>query len=202
MNHRTARANKFLKESMLKMSQCHSVIEVGSGKPFGKELADYRDLFKNCDWKTFDICPEVSPDIVDDITKSKLASGLVDGIVCKSIFEHITEPQRAADEIYRILRPGGRLFSYVPFLHPYHTAPGYRDYYRFSADGIKYLFHLFTVVEMCAVQAPLSSILELIPEFNFMRRFIYTPLLPFDKILIWKGWMSKTTSGYYVYAEK
>ena len=187
---------------MRKMAQCHSVIEVGSGKPFGKELASYCQLFENCDWKTLDICPEINPNIVDDITRSKIATASVEGVICKSIFEHIAAPQMAAEEIYRILVPGGRLFSYIPFLHSYHPSERYQDYFRFTEDGIRQLFHQFRLIKLCPSLPPILSVLALSPIPIFMRNIIYVLLMPLDAVLIRKGWFNKLTSGYYVYAKK
>ena len=201
-SRKTKKAEMFLKESMLKMAQCQSIIEVGSGRPFEKELVPYCGLFANCNWKTLDIRPEAHPNIVDDITQSRIATASVDGVVCKSIFEHIAEAQKAADEIYRILKPRGRIFSYVPFLHPYHATQKYGDYYRFSAEGIKHLLRHFAAIEVCATEAPLSSILGILLGPELLKRLAHIFVHPLDSILLRKGWMSKTTSGYYVYAEK
>ncbi len=43
-----------------------------------------------------------------------LADGSLDLVVCKFLFEHLREPERAAGEIARVLAPGGRTIVLTP----------------------------------------------------------------------------------------
>ena len=54
------------------------------------------------------------------------------------MLEHVPEPQLAVKEMHRVLRKGGKIFAYVPFLHGCHGVQNYKDYYRFTRDGVEY----------------------------------------------------------------
>ena len=69
-------------------------------------------------------------------------------VICQSVLEHVPEPQKALDEIRRVLRPGGTAYLYLPFIFPYHDPSSRHDYYRFSKDDIIYLFRDFTDVRI------------------------------------------------------
>jgi ubiquinone/menaquinone biosynthesis C-methylase UbiE len=48
--------------------------------------------------------------ICTDITGSGLPGGAFDAVVCYSVFPHFEDKPKIISEIYRILKPGGRLF--------------------------------------------------------------------------------------------
>lgn len=50
-------------------------------------------------------------------------SDTFDLVLSQAVLEHVTNPQRAVDEMVRVLAPGGRLFMQVAFLQPVHMAP-------------------------------------------------------------------------------
>jgi predicted SAM-dependent methyltransferase len=49
-----------------------------------------------------------------------MVDGQVDAVICLEVLEHVGYPFRAAGELVRVLRPGGRLLLTVPFLTSYH----------------------------------------------------------------------------------
>ena len=55
--------------------------------------------------------------------------------------EHIREPQKVIDEIYRILIPGGYCVATTLMTFEIHRCP--YDYWRFCPDGLCYLFRAF-----------------------------------------------------------
>ena len=61
-----------------------------------------------------------------------------DVIICTQVLEHVANPFLAAAELFRILKPGGRLLLTVPAAYPYHAVP--RDYWRFTRDSLQLLF--------------------------------------------------------------
>jgi SAM-dependent methyltransferase len=52
-----------------------------------------------------------------------------------SVFEHVENPYKVSDAIFRILKPGGYLFNSTPFLFPYHPSP--EDNFRFSPKALE-----------------------------------------------------------------
>lgn len=80
-----------------------------------------------------------------------------------AVLEHVKEPQAVVKEIYRVLKPGGRVLSVVPFIYPFHASP--EDYQRYSLPGIEYLHKSFELVESGAFSGPVSGLLAVVQEF-------------------------------------
>jgi SAM-dependent methyltransferase len=60
-----------------------------------------------------------------------------DAVFCGEVLEHIFNPDEILPEIYRVLKPGGRLLLTVPFSWNEHEVP--YDYARYSSFGITHL---------------------------------------------------------------
>jgi methionine biosynthesis protein MetW len=52
--------------------------------------------------------------VIEDASVLPFEDEAYDVVVCIEVFEHLFEPQRAAREILRVLRPGGHLVAQVP----------------------------------------------------------------------------------------
>jgi SAM-dependent methyltransferase len=59
--------------------------------------------------------------------------------------EHIAYPQKALDEIYRILRPNGLLILTTVMHFKIHRCP--KDYWRFTPDGLEFLLNRFKILD-------------------------------------------------------
>jgi len=70
-----------------------------------------------------------------------------DAVVSIAVLEHVREPFKAASEILRVLKPGGKLHVDVPFLQPFHGYPDH--YYNMTRSGLLNLFEKDIVVERC-----------------------------------------------------
>jgi len=71
-----------------------------------------------------------------------------DAVILTQVIEHVEEPIKSLDEIYRVLKPDGYLMLAWPFLFPIHEAP--RDFFRYTYYGMKYMAERsgFTVVKI------------------------------------------------------
>jgi SAM-dependent methyltransferase len=58
-------------------------------------------------------------------------------VVSQEVVEHTADPWKAIREAARVLKPGGKLYLQAPFVIGYHPCP--RDYWRFTADGLRQL---------------------------------------------------------------
>ena len=66
--------------------------------------------------------------------------------------------------MYRTLKPGGFCFIYVPFLYYYHAHKGYyKDFWRFTKDGLEHLTKDFSSCEMIGVRGPIETLVRLSP---------------------------------------
>jgi SAM-dependent methyltransferase len=91
---------------------------------------------------SIDIDAARRPDIIGDVVHmSAFADLSVDVVICVEVLEHVSHPQKAVDEIFRILRPGGVVIGSTPFLLGLHEQP--RDYFRYTYHGLRLLFSAF-----------------------------------------------------------
>jgi SAM-dependent methyltransferase len=93
-----------------------------------------------------DIRPRTGIQVVSDAQTLAVADASVDVVLCTEVLEHLREPQRAIDEFFRVLKPGGALLLTTRFLFPIHDAPD--DYFRFTKYGLRYLLRAFTIDEL------------------------------------------------------
>lgn len=61
-----------------------------------------------------------------------------DAIFSLAVLEHVKDPFKCAQEIERVLKPGGNLYVAVPFLQPFHGYPDH--YYNMTSSGLRNLF--------------------------------------------------------------
>lgn len=111
---------KFFDEKIKEIAKGKIVFDIGGGSRFQKGLTPYKKYFANCDYKTIDIDAKQKLDILADAHNLPIPANSADGVICKAVLEHVKNPFLVADEIYRILKPGGKCFVYAPFLFPYH----------------------------------------------------------------------------------
>lgn len=62
----------------------------------------------------------------------------VDQVLLFNILEHIYNHAGLAQEVSRVLKPGGQVFGFVPFLVGYHPDP--RDYFRYTPESLEKIF--------------------------------------------------------------
>ena len=70
-----------------------------------------------------------------DICRDRLAISNYDMIIAEQVFEHISDPQWAAENVFQGLRPGGTFVITLPFLVRWHPMP--IDNQRWTAPGLK-----------------------------------------------------------------
>ena len=148
------------------------ILDVGAGLRIdstrGNRTDPARDwikpLLEKVEYKVLDPVDTYHPDIVGDIMQAPLPDVSCDSVICLAVLEHVPRVWDAVAEIYRILKPCGFLFGYVPFLSPYHAMEGYYgDYVRFTDDGIRALCSSFSKTDICHVRGPAETILHLLP---------------------------------------
>jgi SAM-dependent methyltransferase len=81
----------------------------------------------------------INYDLVSPLDKKiPLKDNCLDGILSTSVIEHIRYPERFISEAFRVLKPGGKLFIHVPFVHNEHETP--YDFNRPTRYGIERWF--------------------------------------------------------------
>ncbi len=112
----------------------------------GAKHAPYQEAIGATKYKTLDVDPECEPDLCCDLHDVEWPSASFDTIIATEVLEHLYSPQRAVNEIGRLLKPNGVCILSTRFIYEYHPDPN--DFFRFSHDGLQQLFRDFTHVEI------------------------------------------------------
>jgi uncharacterized protein YbaR (Trm112 family) len=112
------------------------VLVIGSGEDRYKEPADFVYT---------DVAYSDGLDAIADAHDLPFADAEFDFVLAISVLEHVADPQRAVDEIWRVLRPRGCVYASTPFLQPVHM--GAYDFTRFTYLGHRRLFRRFADIE-------------------------------------------------------
>lgn len=67
--------------------------------------------------------------------------GEFDMVMALAVLEHVVDPPRVVSEIWRVLKPTGKVFAVTPFLQPVHM--GAYDFTRYTLLGHRRLFRWF-----------------------------------------------------------
>jgi SAM-dependent methyltransferase len=162
--------NIFLRERMDKIfSEKYEILDIGGGLRIdpkrnnrGKENAWLDSYLPKVKYIVLDKVADYNPDIVGDVHKLPFEDNSLDAVLCIHLIEHVADPQKAIQEIYRVLKPGGYCYLDTPFLFYYHPMKGYyEDYFRFTRDGWQNLCKDFSKVEIQNVRGAISTAMNL-----------------------------------------
>lgn len=174
---------------------------------FGKSSRERFALFAPGQIETADINQfEGYPDYLCDICdRATLPAKVYDGIICNAVLEHVYDPFSAVANLHALLKDGGTCLCYVPYLYRYHAPDDliYQDYYRYSRDGIAWLFRDFSDLTLYSVRGRTSTALN--NTFKFWKRSI-EPRFPGANRLVDRLFGGAhdplQTSGYIIWAVK
>ena len=88
-------------------------------------------------------------DVVSVCDRLPYREGIFDAVISKAAFEHLARPWEMADEIYRVLKPGGFVTVDTAFMYPLHGDPYH--FFNMTLDGAKEIFRRFNMVR-CGVK--------------------------------------------------
>ncbi len=132
------------------MSQNPKVLVVGSG-----ETGSGTDLL----WKDpsieihgVDIYASNTVDIVCDAHYLPLTDNQYDGVWIQAVLEHVVEPNKVVNEITRVLKSDGIVYSETPFMQQVHE--GAYDFTRYTVLGHRFLFRDFSLIRMGGNKGP------------------------------------------------
>jgi predicted SAM-dependent methyltransferase/uncharacterized protein YbaR (Trm112 family) len=171
LNYRRDFRNKAAKQA------CQSIFENDNGDGLylslgGGPTRAYSQLVN------VNIGPFPNVDVVADAHLLPYCDNVVDGIHCEAVLEHLRHPEQAIREMYRVLKPGKKVYVCTPFLQAYHGYP--HHYQNFTLTGHQYLFssNSFQILEAGTCVGPVHTMLSLTEIFidQYMPKLIAKPV--------------------------
>lgn len=127
-------------------------INLGSGS------SDISDHISNVDIFVYD-----SVNLTCDIAKLPFKDNSIDVIINIAVLEHVPDPEKVVNEIYRVLKVGGMVYSLFPFMQGFHASP--YDFSRRTSEGMKVLYKDFDLIELKCSGGPTSGLLWVFQEW-------------------------------------
>lgn len=84
-------------------------------------------------------------DVVGTVLDLPFEDNAFDVILSQAVLEHVPDPQKAVDEMARVLKPGGTLFIEAAYMQPGHLWP--HHYFNICPNGLAYLCRNLEVVD-------------------------------------------------------
>jgi SAM-dependent methyltransferase len=92
-----------------------------------------------------DVYASANTHLVTDAHHLPFDDGVFDGVWITAVLEHVIEPQKVVDEIWRVLKPSGLVYAETPFMQQVHERA--YDFTRFTANGHRWLFRRFEQID-------------------------------------------------------
>ncbi len=124
--------------------------------------------------------------LVADLGALPIADASLDGVISQAVLEHVPEPAKHVAEMWRVLKPGGRLLCFFPFMQGFHASP--HDYSRVTRPGLRQLFSRFEIEEVFVAGGPTSGLVWTLQEWlaiagSFGSERLYRALVPLTWVL-------------------
>ncbi len=150
------------------------------------DFGDYPDILG-------DVCSPFPPDMNDRY----------DAVIALAILEHVYDPTAAIQNFQKTLKPGGKVYLYIPWMWRYHAPKGllFQDYQRFSRDGIAYLLRDFEDVTLFPLRGKWAARMNFLKFWKrgIERRFggFFNRILD-SRVSDWRNTVQ--ASGYFITA--
>jgi SAM-dependent methyltransferase len=127
------------------------ILVVGSGRQ--KEyILNALVKRENFDLYCIDVDIAADVDVFADAHDIPFGDGTFDAVITTAVLEHVADPNRVVDEIWRVLKLGGVVYSELPFMQQVHE--GAYDFTRFTMTGHRRVFRRFTRLDSGMVAGP------------------------------------------------
>ena len=115
------------------------ILDVGCGD---HEKENFFDTSNGNIYIGIDILGDNNPNIQSSADALPIGDSQIDFIICDSVLEHVYDPNKVVNEIFRVLKPGGSGYFVVPFSYKNHGAPF--DFYRYTKSGLHTLLRNYS----------------------------------------------------------
>ena len=148
------------------------VVDIGVGRaPFKKYIQ--HDKYIGIDVEDRGGVPNV---LIEDINEGlSLADNTADLVLITEVLEHVKKPAEVINELYRILKPGGKVVLTTPMTWFIHEAPN--DFYRYTNFILEYFFRQagFKIITVRHSNGFKYSLIALVVAR--LRKKIWTPVV-------------------------
>lgn len=158
-------------------------IDIGGGKH--PDYISFMKRLPNTEMVSFDIKTGATTDFEKDALPAEDAS--FNTVLFLNVMEHIFNYQHIANEVVRIVTPGGRLIGFVPFLMWYH--PDHRDFFRYTHEALELIFNRegdknFKVESIA--HGPLTASLQMVGQLlpGFLAATLFIPVYALDMMYL------------------
>ncbi|HEX3741613.1 MAG TPA: class I SAM-dependent methyltransferase [Terriglobales bacterium] len=134
-----------------------------------------------------DILGSALVDVVGTGQQLPFRSSTFDLVIATSVFEYFPEPRIPAEEVLRVLKPGGHFIISVASMFPKVVDA---EHWRFLPAGLRFVLRPFAeariVPEVGSVGGFLrftAASLSIFAKYNFMRQLVHHTLVPMMNIL-------------------
>jgi ubiquinone/menaquinone biosynthesis C-methylase UbiE len=126
---------RFVATTAAGMREGARVLDAGAGE------GAYRRFFDHCRYEAADLAVGEQEwnygnlDYVAPLHDLPIENETFDAVLCTQVLEHLELPRESVRELYRVLKPGGKLFLTAPMAHPLHQEP--YDFFRYTSHGLR-----------------------------------------------------------------
>jgi SAM-dependent methyltransferase len=108
-------------------------------------------------------------DVVNTCHALPFQDAIFDAVISQAVFEHLPNPFFTAQEVLRVLRPGGLALIDAAFMQPFHGDPDH--YFNMTRSGLLEIMQGFDIEE-CGVQPYQNPSLGLIMQIEAVLPFV------------------------------
>lgn len=112
------------------------VLDAGAGNAPYKHLVSHAN-YESADFEKVDK-EYAKSTYVCDLNDIPVEDGRYDFVLFNQVMEHLPEPRLVLKELFRVMKPGGRLIYTGPLFYEEHEQP--YDFFRYTSFGVQLLF--------------------------------------------------------------
>lgn len=132
LNPRRHAIETFVQQAAKKTPARSRVLDAGAGP------CPYKNFFRHCRYESTDfVDPYKMLDFTCSLDNIPKTSNTYDSVISTEVLEHVEFPQKVMDEMYRVLKKGGKLILTTPQGWMIHQAP--HNYFYFTRYGLESL---------------------------------------------------------------
>lgn len=139
-----------------------------------------------------DVAPDADVDVFADAHQLPFRDAAFGAVIATAVLEHVADPSQVMSEIVRVTRPGGLLYSEIPFMQQVHE--GAHDFTRFTLSGHRRLANRYDVIDSGAVAGPGTAALWAIEHLCLALGGSRRPRLTKALIRVAFGWLTMIDS--------